>query len=150
MKLAEALQERADLARQIDRLAGRLNLNVIYQEGEKPAEDPKELFKELDAASDRLRELIGRINSTNCQTVCDGKTLTQMIADKDVLVKKLACYKNVAMSASQTAARARGTEIEMLSAVDVKKLQKQIDDMSKELRQLDNKIQSLNWTTELI
>ena len=107
MKLAEALQERADLARQIDRLAGRLNLNVIYQEGEKPAEDPKELFKELDAASDRLRELIGRINSTNCQTVCDGKTLTQMIADKDVLVKKLACYKNVAMSASQTAARAR-------------------------------------------
>ena len=41
------------------------------------------------------------------------------------------------------------TEIKLLSTVDVKKLQSEIDKMSKELRLLDNTIQSLNWTTEL-
>ena len=42
------------------------------------------------------------------------------------------------------------SEIKILSTVDVVKLQKQIDDMSKELRIVDNKIQSLNWSTELL
>ena len=37
MKLAEALQERADLARRIDALKSRLSHNAIVQEGELPA-----------------------------------------------------------------------------------------------------------------
>ena len=39
MKLAEALQERADLNRQIEQLQARLYNNAVVQEGEKPAED---------------------------------------------------------------------------------------------------------------
>ena len=42
------------------------------------------------------------------------------------------------------------SEIKILSAVDVGKLQKKIDDMSKEFRVTDNRIQALNWSTELI
>ena len=39
MKLAEALQERADLNRKIAQLRQRIAKNVLVQEGELPAED---------------------------------------------------------------------------------------------------------------
>ena len=48
MKLAEALQERADLNRRIEQLRARLENNALVQEGESPAEDPSELLAELD------------------------------------------------------------------------------------------------------
>lgn len=48
MKLAEALQERADLNRNIEQLRSRLRNNVLVQEGEQPAEDPIKLKMELD------------------------------------------------------------------------------------------------------
>ena len=48
MKLAEALQERADLNRRIQQLQQRLTNNALVQEGETPAEDPAELLAELD------------------------------------------------------------------------------------------------------
>ena len=41
MKLAEALQERADLNRNIERLKVRLNNNVLVQDGEETAENPE-------------------------------------------------------------------------------------------------------------
>ena len=150
MKLAEALQERADLSRNIEQLRCRLTNNAIVQEHEKPAEDPKALIRELDSSVIRLEELIRRINLTNCAVLSDGKTITELIAKKDALKMKISVYKDLAAAASQTARRARMTEIKILSTVDVKKLQKQIDDMSKELRITDNTIQALNWSTELL
>ena len=42
------------------------------------------------------------------------------------------------------------SEIKLLSAVNVRELQKQVDQMAKELRVLDNSIQAANWATELI
>lgn len=150
MKLAEALQERADLNHNIEQLRVRLINNALVQENEKPAEDPETLIKELDDCTCRLEELMRRINLTNCSTVSDGKSITELIAHKDALKMKISVYKDLVANASQTARRARMTEIKILSTVDVKKLQKQIDDMSKELRLTDNRIQSLNWSTELI
>ena len=47
MKLAEALQERADLNRKIEDLRRRLGNVVLVQEGEEPAEDPKKLLQDL-------------------------------------------------------------------------------------------------------
>ncbi|MBP5579614.1 MAG: DIP1984 family protein [Ruminococcus sp.] len=150
MKLAEALQERADLNRSIEQLRSRLINNVIVQENEKPAEDPQALLKELDSSLSRLEELMRRINHTNCVTISEGKSITELIAARDVLKEKIAVYKDIVSNASQTAKRARMTEIKILSTVDVRKLQKKIDDMSKEFRITDNRIQALNWSTELI
>lgn len=76
MKLAEALQERADLNRNIEQLRKRLNSNVLVQEGERTAEEPERLKRELDASVERLAYLISRINLTNSQTKVDGQTLT--------------------------------------------------------------------------
>lgn len=150
MKLAEALQERADLNRNIEQLRSRLVNNVIVQENEKPAEDPQALIKELDGAVSRLEELMKRINQTNCMTISEGKSITELIAARDALKVKIAVYNDIVSNASQTARRTRMSEIKILSAVDVRKLQKKIDDMSKEFRLTDNKIQALNWSTELM
>ena len=48
MKLAEALQMRADLQRRISQLSGRLHNNARVQEGEQTPEDPEQLLMELE------------------------------------------------------------------------------------------------------
>lgn len=150
MKLAEALQERADLNRKIAQLRERLENNAIVQEGEQTAEDPAQLLRELDAAVARLEELMARINRTNTQT-CDGaRSITDLIARKDALRLQTEAYRDVIASASQIARRAMRTEIKILSAVDVRALQSRADELSRELREVDNRIQQLNWQTELL
>ena len=149
MKLAEALQERADLNRRIEQLRMRLDNNAITQEGEKSAEDPIALIAELEDCTVRLEKLIGAINLTNSRTVVDGITLTEMIAKRDILTLKLGVYRNFLNTASRTAHRAMRTEIKIFSTVDVSEFQKGIDRIARELRITDNKIQETNWTTEL-
>ena len=133
MKLAEALQERADLNRNIE-----------------PVECPENLKQELDASISRLSYLIARINRTNCQTVVEGQTLTELIAQKDALSLKLHVYRDVVYAGSQISYRARNTEIKIRSAFSVADWQKEIDRMSKELRRLDNRLQESNWKTDLV
>lgn len=149
MKLAEALQERADLNRQIEQLKARLYNNALVQEGEAPAEDPNELLAQLDRSTARLEELMAAINLANCRTVADDRTLTQLIARKDCLRLKIEAYRELVEAASQTAHRATRSEIRILSAVDVKAVQAAVDAMSRELRLLDNQLQQTNWTTDL-
>ena len=83
MKLAEALQERSDLNKKISDLRGRLNQNSLVQEGEIPNENPTVLMQELEAAITRLQQLIKDINLTNCATIIEGRSLTQIIAEKE-------------------------------------------------------------------
>lgn len=149
MKLAEALQERADLNSKINELRSRLSNNATVQEGEAPAENPAELLSQLDECAARLEELMARINTTNCATVTERGTLTELIARRDCLTLRLSAYRNLVNEASCLAPRASRTEIKIVSAVDVKKLQKQADELAKELRLADNLIQQSNWLTEL-
>lgn len=150
MKLAEALQERADINRNIEQLKKRLNNNVLVQEGEKTAEEPGKLKRELDASIERLTYLIAHINQTNCETKVDGQTLTELIAKKDALLLKNSVYKDIVYTGSQTSYRARNTEIKIKSTISVTDWQAEIDKMAKELRLLDNKLQECNWNTDLI
>ena len=150
MKLAEALQERADLNRRIQQLQQRLGNNAIVQEKEKPIEDPKDLLAELDRCVAELEDIIARINLTNCRTQVEGKTLTEHLARRDALKLKLGAYRDLAYRASQVGQRVSGREIKLFSAVDVPRLQREVDELSKELRLLDNAIQAANWSTELI
>ena len=149
MKLAEALQERADLNRRIQQLRARLLDNALVQEGEQTAEDPAALMTEYDAVSAALEELTAKINLANCRTTVDGKSLTELIAKRDALTQRLKTYRDLAQAASRPYQRAARSEIKILSAVDVKELQKRADRTAKELRMLDNTIQQTNWTAEL-
>ena len=150
MKLAEALQERADINHNIEQLKNRLNNNVLVQDGETTVEDPNKLKTELDNSIKRLQYLIARINQTNCETSIDGESITEIIAQKDALSLKINIYKETAFLASQLLYRARNSEIKIKYAISVTDWQSEIDKMSKELRLLDNKLQENNWKTELI
>lgn len=150
MKLAEALQERADLNRRVEQLRYRLNNNVLVQEGEKPLEDPAALLEELESSFTRLEWLIARINLTNCAVKVEGRSLTELIARRDVLSLRAEAYRRLVEEASQNTHRATRTEIKILSAVDVPALQRQADDASRELRLLDNTLQATNWTADLM
>ena len=150
MKLAEALQERADLNRRIEQLRYRLSNNVLVQEGEKPLEDPAALLEELESSFTRLEWLIARINLTNCAVKVEGRSLTELIARRDVLSLRADAYRRLVEEASQNTHRATRTEIKILSAVDVPALQRQADDASRELRLLDTTLQATNWTADLM
>lgn len=150
MKLATALSERADLQRRISELSMRLNNNAKIQEGEKPAEDPKTLLEELNRDFVRLEELIARINHTNNVTEFEGKTLTDYIAKRDCLKQKITIMRSFLDRSSEKVARYSKTEIKIMSTIEVADIQKEVDMLSKELRETDEKIQELNWTTELI
>ena len=149
MKLAEALKERADLNIKIEELRRRIGHNILVQEGEAPSEDPKELLKELDACTARLEEVITAINITNAKTRVQGKTLTEWIANKDVLQVKLAAYREAVNEAGSSTYRARGSEIKVTPLLKAADLQKQVDQLAKELRETDNLLQETNWKTEL-
>ena len=150
MKLAEALQERADLNRKIEELRRRLDNCVLVQEGEEPAEDPDRLLTELSAAIERLETLMARINLTNCRTKAGGMTLTELIARKDAMLLKLSAYRDLVYSAGQSTSRARGTEIKVKSLLKAADLQARVDQMAKEVRELDNMLQETNWKVKLI
>ena len=149
MKLAEALNLRADCQKRIQQLSARLNLNAKVQEGDTPAEAPQALLKELEEDITALERLIGQINLTNSRTVSNGETLTELIARRDALGLKNSILRSFLDQASEKATRYSNNEIRILSTVNVAQMQKQVDAAARELRELDVKIQSLNWATEL-
>ena len=150
MKLASALVERSDLQRKISELSNRLNTNAKVQDGEEPAEKPEELLEELDSVMTRLEELVTKINLTNSSVVIEGKTLTEWLAKRDCLKQRIGLLRGFLNSASEKIDRYSRAEIKIVSTVNVKALQKDVDALSKTLRETDEKIQEINWTTELL
>lgn len=150
MKLAEALQIRKELVEKINQLGERLYKNGVVQEGEKPAEDPIYLLGELDKAIESYREYVYRINLTNSRTETKKGSLSSLLAKRDALERKRVIYSQFSESASSIVPRYSNSEIKQRPSVDVSKLQKDIDLISKEIREIDLLIQETNWLTELI
>ena len=150
MKLAQALILRSDTQKRIEQLKVRLISNAKTQENESPSEDPKLLLKELDKLTSELFTLICSINLTNSNAKFDGMSLTEMIAKKDALTLKANVLREFAISASQKVDLYSNSEIKILSTVDVAALQKQVDALSKEIRELEMKLQEANWSVDLV
>ena len=150
MKLAQALILRSDTQKRIEQLKVRLLSNAKTQENESPSEDPKLLLKELDKLTSELFTLICSINLTNSSAKFDGISLTEMIAKKDALSLKVNVLREFATSASQKVDLYSNSEIKILSTVDVAALQKQVDALSKEIRELEMKLQEANWAVDLV
>ncbi len=150
MKLAEALNQRADLQKRIAQLKERLSNNVKVQEGDQPAENPEDLFSELSNSLKELETMIVRINKTNQETRWNGKPLTEMIAAKDVLSMHLSTLRSVLDAANVRSDRYSRNEIKFVRTIDVNLLQKRVDDLSRDLRELDSRLQQANWMTDLL
>ena len=151
LKLAEALILRANAQNDIESIKRRLLNNAKVQDGEEPSENPEELLSILDNLITKLEDLIKKINKTNSTTVVDGaKTISDLITEKDCLIKKIRVLKDFANAATLTIDRYNRTEIKIFSTVNVKDLQKEIDKLSKRYREIDTKLQECNWTIDLI
>ncbi len=151
MKLAEALILRADCQRRIEQLKQRLLRSAKVQEGDKPAEDPTELRQELERVSEELTQLIQCINKTNSASELEaGVTLSDALAIRDVLKLKHGIYQDLAPAAIVTQDRYSKSEVKFKSTVNVAEIQNQADQLAKEHRELDAKIQEANWRAELV
>lgn len=151
MKLAEALAERSDCQKRLEEIQNRLASSARIQEGEEPAEDSSELLAETDRIYARLLELISAINRTNSRTTFENeRTISDAIAERDVLVKRRNFLAGVAGSASSRWDRYSKSEVRYVMTVPVAKLRADGDQLAKRYRELDLRIQELNWKTELI
>lgn len=150
MKLAEALAERGDCQKRIEDLKKRLARCARVQEGEQPPEDPASLLSEVDRAFDRLLQLVKAINLTNSRTPFDGqRTISDAIVERDIVAKRRDMLAQMAESASTRQDRYSKSEVKFIATVSVGELQKRADQLSKEFRELDTRIQELNWKTEI-
>ena len=150
MKLSEALIIRGDLQKRVQQIKSRLIANAKVQEGDKTIEDPNEIMAELNQTLKDLCEIIKRINLTNSKITDGEKTMTELLADRDSLTMKINICQEFLETARTKIDRYSNKEIKIFSSVDVKEEQTKLDKLSKELRELDVKIQSLNWQSDLI
>lgn len=151
MKLAEALSTRADLQRKVLQLKERILRNAKIQVGEKPAEDPNELLAELDQTSKELVVLIKKINQTNSTLKFDiDNTMADILTERDQLASIRDLHRELAKQATVSQDRYKKLEIKFEPAVDVRNIQKLADGYAKQFRELDVKIQGMNWTEDLV
>ncbi len=151
MKLAEALIERKALKTKMEELKKRVYQNARIQEGEQPLEAPLDLLEQLRQETSKFESLVVRINETNNTTpLSDGMTLMQAITRKDMLHYLQLVYQNLADKASPLNERYSQREIKYLPTVNVGEIRRMADDVAREYRQLDAKIQEANWQTELL
>lgn len=150
MKLAEALIDRASCQRSIEQLQQRLKNVALVQQGEAPAEDPKQLMSDLEAAYGRLETLVQRINRTNSRTeLAPGETLTDLLAKRDVLQKRHAFLHDFATEATPKKERYGGMQVRYASSVSVPEIRKLADKVAAEFRAVEVRIQEINWQIEL-
>lgn len=151
MKLAEALILRADCQKRVAQLKSRLIANAKIQEGDAPAETPQDLIAELGRVSAELLDLIKRINRTNSATALSGTgTISDALAERDVLALERAAYAELAQTAAITLDRYSRSEVKYIATINVAETQKRADELAKKYRELDMRIQELNWKTELV
>ena len=150
MLLAEALARRAEAQDRLNALTQRLTEGALIQEGDTPAEDPAALLNEAAELLQEIETLVRRINHTNSQTPFEGATLTDAIARRDALLRARRLYTHVADAGSARQNRYSRSEVRYVPTVDVAQLRAMADTASAEYRQLDTKIQQLNWSTQLI
>jgi hypothetical protein len=150
MKLAEALVARADAQNRLNDLRRRLAANARVQEGDPPVEDPAALLEEFERTSNELLMLIQRINRTNSKSPFGSATLTEALAERDVLKLRQALYRDLAQAASASQSRTTRSEVKFVSTVSVSEIQRAADRLAKEHRELDTRIQEANWTVALV
>ena len=137
---------RADLQKKVAQLKERIKESAKVQEGDEPCDN----VEELDEAVVQLEDLIYRINITNVQIVQDGDSLTRLIANRDVLSMRVKALKEVVNYVAANDTRFGRNELKYVRTIDIKALRKEADIYAKQYRELDLRIQSLNWTVDLV
>jgi hypothetical protein len=150
MKLGEALQRRADNQKRMSEMQQRIVRSAIVQEGEKPPEDPPQLLSELERLHEETLSLIQRINRTNATTrFAEGKTVSDAIAEREALKELRQRIIAAADASGEQQGRYLKSEIRLVRTMDPAALRKRSDNLAREARELDIRIQAMNWEVDL-
>jgi hypothetical protein len=150
MKLAEALLLRADIQKKLASLQARAQKYTVVQEGERPAEDPNDILTQVTAITGDLHRLVFAINTANLQyKLTSGESITEALAKRDSLVLHHRILVSVVESCTKPVERYGVKEIRWVATIDVPAIQKRIDDMAKQIRELNAAIQEAGWRVEL-
>ncbi len=150
MKLAEALLLRADMLKKLASLRERIAQNAVVQDGEKPYEDPTELLAQAAGVIAEQEKLVVQINATNIASrLSDGRTLAQAVAARNALAQRHSLLVASIAAVQKEPDRYSVREIKWKATLDVAKLQKQIEDLAKQIRELNAAIQQANWKVDL-
>ena len=150
MKLAEALNLRSSLMDQVQQLSNRLEDCVRIQEGDIPVETPEDVVMELDRKLSELYHLVYLINLTNLRTKDNGKSITELLAERDRLSRRTRILSGALNRLTERESRYHSTEIKYVRTVNPIDFRKLLDESSAALRQLNLRIQMLGWNCELI
>jgi len=146
MKLAEALLLRSDLIKKIEHIQNRIRPVLIVSDDKKPQEDPTKLIAELRTAIQDLEILVIRINKTNNEINFNGEgSLMEALAKRDSLKMLSEKLRNIRYAAQID----NSGDANLKTTIDIKKLQTEMDQTGRAFREIDSKIQELNWLTEL-
>ena len=91
--------------------------------------------------------LIQRINRTNAASRFGDRTLADALAERDVLKIRYNAYRELATAAATTQGRITRSEVKFISTVSVAATQRKADDLAKQYRELDTRIQEADWLT---
>lgn len=150
MKLAEALLIRADQRKKILSLRERIAQNALAQEGDAPREDVAQLIAECFAVIAEQQALVLKIDAANAAArLPDGRLLTELLAERDVLMQQHSVLKSAVEATHAETDRYSMREIKWLPQIDVSATQKQMEDLSRKIRELNVLVQETNWRTEL-
>jgi hypothetical protein len=151
MKLAEALLFQVDYQKKIQQLKERLIRTAKVQEGETPPEDPQALLAELDSTVNQLTNLTRKINKTNSATALnEDMTIADALTSRELILLKQSVYDSLVQTAATPLERYSRSEIRYLSTININDIQRKIERMSHDYRELDIQIQQASWQTELI
>lgn len=146
MKLAEGLLLRADLMKKIEHLQNRIRPVLIVSDDKLPQEDPVELIAKLRKAIQDLEDLVIRINKTNNETTIEGAgSLMEALAKRDSLKMLSEKLRNIRYAAQIN----NSGDSNLKTTIDIKKLQMEMDQTGRAFREIDSKVQEINWNTEL-
>lgn len=150
MFLGEALANRSDLQKRLGQVQSAAVNAARFVEGETPEESAAEFLAEARSLVTQLEDLVRRINRTNSFVELeDGFTIADAIARRDALAKRRTVVSAV-LNASQSGNRYRTKDdLKEVTNVDVRALRREMDDLAREYRELDVRLQAANWTATL-
>ncbi|WP_120968573.1 MULTISPECIES: DIP1984 family protein [unclassified Comamonas] len=150
MKLAEALLLRADLKKKLASLRERINRNAILQEGEAPKEKVSDLLAEASSTLQEQQKLVRTINAANESIkLADGRLLADVLAQRDTLIAHHSLLVAAIAATHKDVDRYSQREIKWIPQIDVAGLQKQADDLSRKIREVNVTIQAANWQIDI-
>lgn len=153
MKIAEALTRRGALDNDIKALRARIQMAARYVEGEEPAEDAADLLARARELLEEHGNLVAAINKSNTLIrLDDGMSLTDALALRSRLLKEIGLLNWVADEASPAKGMyqaRRRTELAEKTDLPVAALRGEADRLASQVRDLDGRIQRVNWAEDL-